>query len=609
VYRRLAEHFRDLGEPLLVYDVACEGLERWPGDVRLRQLKALALADSGEPDTAVAIVEELEREGSADQETLGIMARAYKDLWLMARQPVERAAHLRRAAQAYERAYQQTGGYWTGINAAMMAVMLGERRRAAILARAVHRQCLNELGGLQAGSHETYWPLATLGEAALILGQRRAAERWYAEAANVVGRRYRNLVSTRRNARLLLEQLGGHPEGIERALRVPRVAMFAGHMIDRPDRATPRFPPRLEHAVYDAVRDRLSNLNCRIGYASAACGSDILFHEAVRDLGGQTHVVLPYHHEDYVKHSVEIVPGASWGARFNDVLEYASEVITASDQRLVGDAVVYDYTAQLLHGLAAGHAEYLETELVPLAVWDGKSGDGPAGTADIVQRWQRLGLQVEIVDIGALLRAESPGLRIDSEQTLAHAPPTEPPPPAPFRKEVVALLFADAQGFSRLSEEAVPLFVEHFLGAVQELVARTPHRPVVNNTWGDGLYFVFSSVRDAGLFALDLCELVIDTDWTAKGLADDLHLRTGLHAGPAYRCNDPVTGRTNYFGVHVSRAARIEPITPPDHVYASEAFAALATAAAVSEFRCDYVGQTPLAKGYGTFRTYHVRRT
>ncbi|HEY9667290.1 MAG TPA: RyR domain-containing protein [Coleofasciculaceae cyanobacterium] len=28
----------------------------------------------------------------------------------------------------------------------------------------------------------------------------------------------------------------------------------------------------------------------------------------------------------------------------------------------------------------------------------------------------------------------------------------------------------------------------------------------------------------------------------------------------------------------------------------------------IRDFTCDYVGQTPWAKGYGTFPTYHVRR-
>jgi class 3 adenylate cyclase len=69
-----------------------------------------------------------------------------------------------------------------------------------------------------------------------------------------------------------------------------------------------------------------------------------------------------------------------------------------------------------------------------------------------------------------------------------------------------------------------------------------------------------------------------------------------------------VTHRLNYIGAHVSRAARIEPITPIGQVYASQPFAALAAAQGVEEFRCSYVGQTSMAKKYGSFPTYIVAR-
>jgi class 3 adenylate cyclase len=131
---------------------------------------------------------------------------------------------------------------------------------------------------------------------------------------------------------------------------------------------------------------------------------------------------------------------------------------------------------------------------------------------------------------------------------------------------------------------------------------------VGKNTWGDGLYFVFGDVRTAGLFALDLRDLVTSIDWAAKGLRKDLNLRIGLHAGPIYVCTDPITGSRNVVGTHVSRAARIEPITPPGQVYASQAFAALATLEGVQDFSCEYVRQVEWAKHYGTFPTYLVRR-
>ena len=87
-----------------------------------------------------------------------------------------------------------------------------------------------------------------------------------------------------------------------------------------------------------------------------------------------------------------------------------------------------------------------------------------------------------------------------------------------------------------------------------------------------------------------------------------MNIRIALHAGPVYVCIDPVTERQNCLGTHVSHAARIEPITPPGQVFASQAFAALAAARPFAEFACHYVGQTPLAKGYGTYPTYHVHR-
>ena len=177
-----------------------------------------------------------------------------------------------------------------------------------------------------------------------------------------------------------------------------------------------------------------------------------------------------------------------------------------------------------------------------------------------------------------------------------------------FSPRVMAMLFADVVHSSQLTELEIPRFVQHFLGMVAELATTSPHAPVMKNTWGDGLFFVFPSVRDAGLFALELCDQVQRTPWREKGLSRNMELRIGLHAGPIYQFTDPVTDRINYTGTHVIHAARIVPITPSNQVYASAPFAALASAERVSDFMCEYVGQTPLARGHGTFRTYHVHQ-
>ena len=62
-----------------------------------------------------------------------------------------------------------------------------------------------------------------------------------------------------------------------------------------------------------------------------------------------------------------------------------------------------------------------------------------------------------------------------------------------------------------------------------------------------------------------------------------------------------------YTKPHTSRAARIEPITPPGQVYASSAFAAVAAASGAEGISLRYVGTIPLAKRAGSLALYHVR--
>ena len=85
-------------------------------------------------------------------------------------------------------------------------------------------------------------------------------------------------------------------------------------------------------------------------------------------------------------------------------------------------------------------------------------------------------------------------------------------------------------------------------------------------------------------------------------------MRLGVHFAPIFEGYDPVLKVTSYYGSQVSRTARIEPITPPGEIYVTEPFAATLALEAGDAFRCDYVGQVPLAKDYGSFRMYRLGR-
>jgi len=171
------------------------------------------------------------------------------------------------------------------------------------------------------------------------------------------------------------------------------------------------------------------------------------------------------------------------------------------------------------------------------------------------------------------------------------------------------MIFADVKHFSQLSEQQIPGFLRDFLGPVAALVRRTTPPPVFQNTWGDGLFLVFSSVGDAGRFALRLRDCVEAIDRKACGLPLDMSLRIALHAGPVFRFQDQLIAKPNYIGSHVNRTARIEPVTPAGRVYATDLFAALATIEAPDQFRFDYVGKMPLAKSFGRFSLYDVSRS
>jgi class 3 adenylate cyclase/tetratricopeptide (TPR) repeat protein len=604
LYRMLGTRMLELGEPLMAYDILAEGLHHRPADLRMSQLYAWALSGSGAVERANDILLQLLAHGNRDEETYGMPARTHKDLWLLARNPAEKREHLARAFELYSRGYQSTHGYYPGINAATLALVSGQSDLAHRLAREVRQICLGTLSAGADASNQ-YYPVATLAEAALILGESAEAEQWYARAGEIGRGQYGELNSTLSNARLITNHLGIDLQPIARHFRIPTVVLFSGHMIDQPGRPEARFSAEMEPLVRDAIRSRLERLDGWIGYSSAACGSDILFCEALLDEGGEIHIVLPYNMEQFAAESVEIVPDGNWRRRFDSVLERATDVMIASDQKMGSDSMSFEYTNLLLHGLAAIRAWQLQTRLVGLAVWDRSDSGGTGGTASAVREWEEADREIEVIDIDALAVRRP---TIDAGAVAPSASLPEPEEQEGLTAEIIAILFADVPNFSRLTEEELPRFVRSFLGRIGELADGTATPPVIRNTWGDGLYFVFENVRDAGVFALELCDSIDAVDWRRHGLPRGMSLRIALHAGPAYSCIDPVTGNPNYIGGHVNRAARIEPITPPGQVYASQAFAALAAARQVTEFSSDYVGQMPLAKEHGTFPTYLLRR-
>ncbi|PWB59493.1 MAG: hypothetical protein C3F16_12070 [Betaproteobacteria bacterium] len=595
-----AERMLHRGEPLLAFNAAQEALRAFPGHLRLRQLQALALARSGDAARAGALLQALVDEGHGDAETLGMLARTHKDL-AQAAEAGQRSRHLEAAMRLYERAWRDAVGrgasddaLYAGINAAAAAALSGDLARAKAIAAEVRD--LGRRGDAPgADASARYWREATLGEAAFILGENAAAAAHYAAAAKLAEGRAGDLGSTRRQARLLAACLPGADPSAYSALAAAPVLVFTGHMVDAPGRPNPRFPAALEPAVREALRSRIAAIRPVAAYGSAACGADLLCLELVREMGGETHVVLPFPAREFRDASVDFA-GGDWGERFERSLAAADSVTVTSDHRASGSTATYEYSNLVVTGMGRLRARLLDAPLRGLAAWDPAAAGAAGGAASLVSLWEARGIATDRVDIGELRGTKS-------------VPPATPAPAAPapaVRHEMRAMLFADAVGYSQLAEDQIPGYITGFLGTVAQLNARTAHRFEHVETAGDGLYMVFRDAADAGRYALELNAMVAAFDRKACGLPPEFSLRIALHCGPVHCARDPITGLPIYTGPHTSRAARIEPITPPGQVYASSAFAAVAAAGGADGLQMNYVGRIPLAKGYGTLGLYHV---
>ena len=569
-------------------------------------LGALAHARAGAATDAHALLDRAARAPGAVApemrgEILALRGRLWKDALHRAAPGREADRLAVRARDEYLAAHAIARDPYPGVNAATLSLLAGDRDAAQALATEVDAT-LAQRGGPLAG-----WDLLTAAEAALLRDDVALARERYAAAWAEAGRDAGRIASVRRQLHLLARVLPAANDLLP-VVRAPDVVAFTGHMLDAPGRETPRFPPSLVPVVEAALREHVAAWHAPVVYTSAACGADLLFVEAAEAAGAEVNVVLPFARDDFVRTSVG-AGGPAWVARFEGALARASRVIFATEEAHLGDDILFRHAAELVGGLAALRAAQLETAPALLAVFDAGPVARVGGTRDAVERWRRDVGPVQTIDLAALrttVRADAAaipggpgGYDAGGEDGGAAARPV---------RSLKAMVFADFAGYSRISDANVARFQQAFWSIAAREIGAAPAAPDFANTWGDGLYLVYDAPRDAAAFALRLREAMQATDWQAFGLPPGSQIRIGLHAGPVFRGFDPVIRRDNFFGASVTRAARIEPVTPPGTVFASETFAAVLAATGTREYLLEYVGRVGLAKGYGEARVYRLAR-
>ena len=662
-WERAARELLEEGQNFLAHDVARDGLKQYPDSFKLAIFGAVALSQTGALDEArkllqpvldvilidegpfhhlhlslkraveilgdepgketLAVMAELAEAmelvrgkklvANADTETYTALAGVFREAWIAsgARRDLEHCREL------FLRAYHSGGGTRAGIDAAVTSWLLSDKDTARDLARSVTDRVRAAETEFSLSPEERYQLLVTVGEAHLLLGEIEEALASFAWASTLEGIHYGSTVSALKQLALL--ESGGLtiPPAVFDIIKPPTVVVFTGHPLDRPGEG-PHFPPELENAVRAEISHSLDELGAQVGYSMAACGSDLLFIEAMLERGAEVNVVMPYAIDDFVAENVRY-GGSRWEMRFRNALKLATTVTYATEERYLGHGMLYRFANQCLHGLATLRASFLTTAPYLLAVWDMMPGSLVGGAADFIDQWEDIA-RLRIIDLDGLLQ-QRPELAGDYIPTMPDLDSEENEEQGEGRV-IRSMMFCDIAGYSKLKEEHTPVFLD-FLRIISTGMGKLGIQPIAINTWGDAIFAVMDKASPMAEYAQTLQEMVSEADEELRDrLPHPLSLRISLHAGPVFQATDPICGRQNFYGSHINRAARLEPVTVIGHVYATQQFVAVLTAeqsALRSEsqnrgeefeerFACEYVGVLSLAKDFGKQTVYHLRR-
>jgi class 3 adenylate cyclase/tetratricopeptide (TPR) repeat protein len=647
--RRFTESALKKEELLLVCDASREALRLWPSAnedertelVRVRMIYARALMCLGftrdarhelEPCVSDVFQPKLGRTLKAD-----ILLQLGHIVREESHQATARATRLQTAEEAlsfYQRALQLDPERLEALvsTAAASFIIGAEDSPMRAQAEDQARQIVALTAKLEDADGPRVRSTRARATAYSILGDTEGAAASYGQLKDLDGITTNELAEARYYAQFISEAQGRPRNFFKEAFPPLQLIIFSGHLPDPPDvtGASKRFPVESIEPVRKLLREKLKQLDARVGLVSASAGADLLFIEALRERQGEVHIILPWSQNEFRRTSVEPfdVTGRPpvWQPLFDQAMEGAATVRAIGQVYEPGSSVGWEYLMEVTAGIALNTARSSRLDVQPMVLWDGEPGRGAGGTESFLAFWRdQLRQESIVLDLpaanAARTRASSHRRDDRSERSIMH-------------QEVKTMLFADIVGYSKLTEHVIPEFVGTFLTRVSQLASDSKYAPLHINTWGDAIYAVFDFAQDAGSFALELTQMIKDgeRDWLQKGLYWEeqtkdgplkrpLSIRIALHTGPVFMHYNPVLRQLGFTGSHVSRAARIEPVTKAGEVFTSEEFAALAElateidqrnaggngSAAGARFVCDYAGSMHLAKGYpGRFRIYRV---
>ena len=185
--------------------------------------------------------------------------------------------------------------------------------------------------------------------------------------------------------------------------------LFTGHMIDQSQRKEPRFPPAKEAAARAAIKEAVQqeiekSKGPVMGMSGGACGGDILFHEVCEELSVPTELFLALPREQFLVESVQFA-GPQWVERFDRLYKKLPKKILAQSKELpawLQTKPQYSIWERNNQWMLYSALDCGGMQMSMLALWDGKGGDGPGGTAHMVEVAKNRGAKTIILDLKKL---------------------------------------------------------------------------------------------------------------------------------------------------------------------------------------------------------------
>lgn len=505
---------------------------------RVLQLRALALARCGNYRSARALLLALHAKGATDAETLGLIGRTWKDEALTATDKDQKIAALSEAYRWYRSSYDRHCDSYTGINAAAMAILTGNREEG-------RRVALEVIALFTESSTKDYWALATLAEAYLIIEEFDKALQYCEWARNQAAGNWANLHTTRQQLQSLALALGLNHDLIQAKLHPPGILLFFDTQCSLETGAG------AEHlAIWrEELRRYMIANHIEILYGAEQSEVEQICFEVAEELGIERHIF----------HGLASHSDASFSDPAADPDDYSSWRVRRRRDTTTAYAGIRFAGAALARGLGIGSR---------VRVLIAKGAADELAESALAQTFALSDLAHEILprNGGRIYKTMRKGLP-------SNVSPTDILMKRGKKAKECTICSLIQFGWSPSCSPDIDDFAQTFLEPVAHMCCASSNAPVWRHLGPDTLSLFFNSAHDALCWVEQFYRFQGDAP-VPHSVISTYGVRAMLHTGIADYFLDPITCQFIYWGSVWHDAQQFLSSVPEGMICASDSFVA-----------------------------------